>query len=475
MSTVIDFSRVVPYQCSDSLRPVYTKLKKTFLTSNIVPSDVFIESGFGARLKTDHGEIIDFCSMTVNCILGQNDPWVKSQLISYLLSEAPSFHSTRFSSDVYFSLPYRLAQLKIAGIAQPVINHRQCSGSDASELAIKLAYNQRQGRSKVISLSGSYHGQNMTDFLISDTQKKHRFLISDQNVFFSLTPEYAEFYDSNISEKNHEILAQIRYEAKDAFAIIIEPIQMNNGVNVLGLGFIKKLRQIADEFDCCLIFDEIQTGFGWLGKLSAAEAMGVVPDIFCGSKALTSGWGALSLTASNAKYSDLDYGAGEKTSGSDIRSVVAANAVLDRLLGIPETQIPDYVNEPLRSELKTGLINLVPNKENFLRQELKKLQAAYPNTIKQIRGEGLMLGLELLDADGSPAFELADKLVNEALNKGVFIKATKNVIIVKPPLVITDDEIKVAIERLYQAFASCLGIRGMGKIHTPFNKNAQSF
>jgi hypothetical protein len=83
-----------------------------------VPSDTFV----------------DLSSMMVNCILGQNDPWVKACQVGYITSNRPSFHSSRLGSEAYYKYVKRLAGLNIGGISNPVINHKQCNGSDAVNL-----------------------------------------------------------------------------------------------------------------------------------------------------------------------------------------------------------------------------------------------------------------------------------------------------------------------------------------------------
>ncbi len=417
--------------------------KQSLLTPNIIPSDTIIYSGQGASLETSKGSLIDMCSMTVNCILGQNDPWIKANLISYLLSDAPSFHSSRFGSATYYSLPLRLEEIHIAGMQKPCINHRQCNGSDVTELAVKLAYLQRGNRKKIVSLEGSYHGQNLTNYFISEIQLKHRFLSSTKEVVFLPTPTNSELGSELLSKNDKESLNLLRSIAEDVFAIIIEPIQMNNGVNVLSKAFLQGLRKIADEYHIALIFDEIQTGFGWLGTLSAAEINEVVPDIFCASKALTAGFGPLAITASREPYTKLDYGSGEKTSGSDIRSCISACAVLDRLLGIPKETIPSFVNDDLASELESGLLCQVPEKSKMLLSEVEKLKEAFPDIIKSIRGSKFILGLELVNDKGEPDIEFAGKVTKEAAQRGVFVKQTKNVIIIKPPIVNTKEEVSL--------------------------------
>ena len=188
----------------DRYSPIKTDLSsgmdaKRYLVDSIVPSDIMAIGGEGAIIHTNRGDLIDFQSMTVNCILGQNDPWVKMQQIAYLLSERPSFHTTRLGSEIYYSLPSRLVNIGLAGIPDPVISHRQCNGSDAIEHAIRAAKNYNADRDLLVSFRGSYHGQNLTAYGVSDVQRKHGFLASFDSVFFLPAPEGAMTIDAEVS------------------------------------------------------------------------------------------------------------------------------------------------------------------------------------------------------------------------------------------------------------------------------------
>lgn len=219
---------------------------------------------------------------------------------------------------------------------------------------------------------------------------------------------------------------------------------------------MQRLSDIAQRHGICVIYDEIQTAFGWLGTLTAAERYETTPDILCASKALTSGFGPLAVTVSNEKYKHLEYGTGEKTGGGDLRSLVAANAVLDRLVGLPEDQIPPYVQGNLRQELQSGLLASVSHKAKILDALLNDLAQSFPNRIARIRGDQMIKGIELVDESGEPDSNLATSIVKKALENGVFIKQTKNVLIIKPPIVITEEQMKQGLQRLHGAFETVL-------------------
>lgn len=432
-----------------------------YLTNSINPMKKYksvrnILRGKGSLLFTDHGEMIDMASMTVNCILGQNDLWVKSNLIAYTLTSQPSFHSTSFGSFLYYTYAKRIYDAKIANIENPVINHRQSNGSDVVELAILTAKNTNSQRKKVVSFGGSYHGQNLTAYTISAVQTKHKFMykdIYDENEILS-TPSNAETIDPlevTLSQNDAKIIEKLESISKDVYAVIIEPIQGNNGLNMCTRGFLNKLREICTKNDICLIFDESQTGWGWLGKMSAAEVYNVTPDIDVFSKAVAAGYGPLSIMVAKPKYSFQPYGTAEKTNGGDLRSLVAGNAVLDRLLGISTNPYLHNINMSafpleLQKELKEGLLKFSYSKIlNSLNMNLTKLKNN-SDKVGKLKGYGLVRGFEILNSSEIPDSTLTSKFVEECYNSGVFIKNSNNTVMLRPALVIEEKQINRAFE-----------------------------
>lgn len=430
--------------------------KSRYLFDTIIPSDRLVIAGNGAALRTTRGEMIDFQSMTVNCLLGQNDPWVKLNQISYLLSDRPSFHSTRFGSELYYSLPSRLARLGIAGIPDPAISHRQCNGSDVIEQAIAAAYQGRGRRNRLISFTGSYHGQNLTCYAVSHLQRKHMFLTEPPEVLFIEAPENANCggVEAQLSAAEAQALDTVGANATKAFAVILEPIQVNNDVNCFSRRFLAELKRLCLGHDIALIFDEVQTGFGWLGRLTAAEYLAVVPTAIVLGKAITAGNGPLAILVSEQRLRHVCYGTAAKTNGADVRALVAAHAVLDRLLGIPKNSIPDFVTDPLRSDLVTGLIHTVPPKSMEVE---RALQAIVDDRIgiERVNGEGMIRGLPVFGRGGKADAARAAKIVDACFERGLFLRHGNHVLIVKPPITITSEQIEKGAAILHDAIRAC--------------------
>ncbi|MCO4892189.1 aminotransferase class III-fold pyridoxal phosphate-dependent enzyme [Cupriavidus sp. WGtm5] len=417
--------------------------KNGMLVDSIVPSDLMAISGRGAMILTNAGPLIDFQSMTVNCILGQNDPWVKLQQIAYLASDRPSFHTTKLGSELYYSLPQRLINLGVGGIKDAVVSHRQCNGSDAVEHAIKAASVAHPDRRLLVSFEGSYHGQNLTAYTVSHVQRRHKFLAESNSVVYLPAPDGTDsiYTDYGLSARERQALDQLELIAPNVFAVIVEPIQMNNGVQPYSSSYLRALQQVCALHDICLVYDEIQTGFGWLGKMSAAEYHGAPPDIGAFGKALTAGNGPLALTIANRRYRHMEQGTASKTNGADVRALVAAHAVVDRLVGIPEAAIPAFLGPQLRAELARGLLADVNVKATHLWERLCSMAERFPNTIARVKGGGLMCGLELVDATGSPSPRLADVVMESCFRSGLFLRITRHALIVKVPLTITMEEL----------------------------------
>lgn len=429
----------------------YAKLlerKDKILTSGAIPRDTFAVTVTNAAtiITETKASIIDLSGMTLNCILGLNDPWVKLRQMSYLASDQVHFVTARMGFPLYYSYPQRLhALFSTEGFQDAVINHRQCNGSDVVELAIHAAYNANTNRKKIGSFKGSYHGQNLTAAIVSEHQPA-RFPFEVNKELFEV-PTYDKNSKSVLSQTTQQTLALLRDKGEEFFALILEPIQTRNAVHEFPIEFLRELRTICTEKNICLIFDEIQTGFGWLGSLCVAGSHDVVPDIAVFSKGVTSGHGALSIMVAKPKYRSVDSTFSGKTNAGDVLSLVAADAVLDRLYGIAKDQIPQWLPLELQKELQEGLVKKVPNTTARLQKFLEKIKSHFPDSIGEIKGQGLVRGLEIT-TNGKPDERLCAWLINRAYENGVYLRQAEHVIIFKPTIAISDQEFELAFQRL---------------------------
>ena len=221
-------------------------------------------------------------------------------------------------------------------------------------------------------------------------------------------------------------------------AILIEPIQGEGGYLVPPEGFLQGLRAMCDEHGILLIFDEVQSGVGRTGKMFASEHFGVAPDICTLAKGLGSGVPIGAVVARRRIMQQWKRGAHGNTFGGNPIACAAANATLDLVNG--------------------GLMaNAAKVGEHFMGR-LREMARSYP-CIGEVRGRGLMIGVELIEpgADRAPAKALVEAVINRAYQNGLLL-LTCGVSTVRfmPPLSVTTAEIDEAVQILKQSFDEAL-------------------
>jgi acetylornithine/N-succinyldiaminopimelate aminotransferase len=289
------------------------------------------------------------------------------------------------------------------------------SGAEANEAAIKLARkwgSENGGKFEIITMEESFHGRTLTT-ITATGQTKY------QKGFEPLTPgfKYAKFNDLGAVQK---------LITKKTCAIMVEPIQGEGGVNIGEISFIKGLREICNDNDILLIFDEVQTGIGRTGKLFAYEHFGVKPDIMTLAKALGGGLpiGAMLAVLEIAEY--FKPGNHASTFGGNPVCCAAAKAVLQT---IAEDKLLD-------NAAKLGKILL---------EKLTGFESKY-KFVKDVRGKGLMIGIEL-EMDGA-------NIVTQARDKGLLVNCTADKVIrLLPPITVKLSEIKAGVKILDEIFA----------------------
>ena len=279
------------------------------------------------------------------------------------------------------------------------------SGVEAIEASMKLA-KRFTGRSEIISCKNSYHGSTQGALSIMGTE-------TYKQKFRPLLPDCRQ-----IIYNDFDSLKKI---TEKTAAIVIEPVQGATGFITPENGFLNAVRNRCDEVGALLIFDEIQTCYGRTGNLFGLETYGVIPDVLCMAKGMGGGMSIGSFTTSTEKMHCLRENPklGHITTfGGHPIACAAALATLNELC-------------------ETELIWEVPKKEALFRALLK-----HPK-IKEIKGKGLMLGIELEDA------ETCRKVVHRGLEKGIitfFFLFTQTAVRLSPPLTISEDEIRKAAQ-----------------------------
>jgi len=221
-------------------------------------------------------------------------------------------------------------------------------------------------------------------------------------------------------------------------AMIVEPVLANGGLIVPPPGYFERLREILDRHDILLIADEIQTGFGRTGKRFAMEHWGVVPDVMTVAKALGGGL-PIAAYVTRDDLAESFTRPSASTFGGNLVSCAAALAVL-------------AITERERLEERAARLG------ELLKTRLRALQERHPE-MGDVRGLGLMVGVELVDRDGAPAPDLADEVLERLKDDGVLLGkagAERNVLAFQPPLVIEEAQIEELTEKVDRALRRSL-------------------
>ncbi|MCL6438197.1 MAG: aspartate aminotransferase family protein [Rubrobacteraceae bacterium] len=294
------------------------------------------------------------------------------------------------------------------------------SGTEAVEAAIKLARRHaytKHGPQKheIITFSRSFHGRTYGGLTATAQPALQE--------GFGPLPEgfvYVPFGD----------LKSTREAAgPQTAAILVEPIQGESGINVPPEGFLEGLREICDEHDALLVFDEVQTGAGRTGHLYAYQGTGVVPDAITSAKGLGGGVPVGALLAKE-EYASLTPGTHGSTFGGNPLAMAAVKAVLG------------VINEP-------GFLEEVRVKGTILKSALSKLAEKVPGS--EVRGEGLLLGFEL-----GP--EIAPRVFEHCLEEGVLVNMIGGTTLrLAPPLTVTRAEVRYALDTFREGVEKALG------------------
>jgi len=305
------------------------------------------------------------------------------------------------------------------------------SGFEAVESALKTAMLATK-RSGVIVFEGGYHGLGYG--ALNATHRDHF-----RGPFRSQLREFGHF--APFPKKVADLAAvefQVRHHARRERigAILVEPIQARGGINVPPPGFLPLLRKMSDELGLLLVLDEIYTGFGRTGKWFACEHSNVVPDLICLGKALTGGF-PLSACVGRADLMDAAWPAstGEAIHTSTfLGHPVGCAMALAQIAEIGKLKLPDR-----SAELGEYLLNLLEKEIPGLKHRV------------EIRGAGLMVGVDLRHRDGKPATDDALRAIKTMLQRGYIVLPEGehgNIISFTPPLTITKAQLAQTVREL---------------------------
>ncbi|MGJ8676968.1 MAG: aspartate aminotransferase family protein [Akkermansiaceae bacterium] len=304
------------------------------------------------------------------------------------------------------------------------------SGSEAVESALKTAY-MATGKAGVICFKESYHGLGYGALLGSGLEK-FRVPFAEQLAPLRTMLDFPR-HEGDLSLLDLQ-LAEI--DVREIGALIVEPIQGRGGKIVPPAGFLQKLRDWCDAHHVVLIFDEIFSGFNRTGKLFACEWEAVFPDVICVAKSMSGGY---PISACIGKAEVMD--AWPESTGEALHT--------STFLGNPVGCAMAVAS--LKEHGRSATAAMVMERGDKLRSLLQYLKSPL---IHEIRGKGLMLGMELRYADGSAAGDVAGRILSDMMKCGVFMLADGpegNVLAFTPPFHLSDDELAFAVEQLQLA------------------------
>ena len=317
------------------------------------------------------------------------------------------------------------------------------SGAEAVEGAIKLA-RYTTGRSALIAFQGAFHGRTYgaLSLTASKSYYRERYEPFLPGVYHAPYP-YPYRNPSGPGEEATltyvfdfiEEMLDTRVPPRNIAAFIVEPVLGEGGYVVPPAGFMPRLRALCDQHGILLIADEVQSGYGRTGKMFACEHTGVVPDIMTLAKSIASGLPLSAVVASSKLMDQWEPAAHGSTFGGNPVSCAAAVATLE-------------VFE------RDGILANATEKGNDLLRRLRRLQQQSP-AIGEVRGLGLMVGVELVNPDGSPNKELQKKIRQVCLDSGMVVLSCgphDNVLRLVPPLNISQAELDEGWEILNGAF-----------------------
>ncbi|HUE83632.1 MAG TPA: acetyl ornithine aminotransferase family protein [Pyrinomonadaceae bacterium] len=352
-------------------------------------------------------------------------------------------------TDYFYRHMPQLAQKldEIVPVPSPTRTHFANSGTEAVETALKLAMH-ATGREKFIAFFNSFHGRTLGSLSLTSSRVAQRRGFKRQALDVVHVP-YPNQYRNPFNEAEcgdggsgqgalnwiEQRLFKTTTPADEVAGIVVEVVQGEGGYVPAPKNFLHGLRRICDEHGILLIVDEVQSGMGRTGKMFACEHYDLHPDIITLAKGIGSGL-PIGVTVARAGLMDWKPGAHASTFGGNPVCIAAALKTIELLEG--------------------GLVQNSAEVGAYLKAGLKKLMEKH-ECIGEVRGMGLMIGVEFVEDRSShkPAPELRDRIESACFERGLIILgAGANTIRWSPPLVLTKENVNVALEIFDEAITA---------------------
>ena len=372
-----------------------------------------MELGQGCRVWDNEGnEYVDaFAGIAVNS-LGYNHP----VLVKAISEQAAKL--MHCSNLYYTEIQAKALRVVAEATGMDRIFFANC-GAEGNEGAMKLArkygVSKAPTKYKIISADESFHGRTFDTLAATGHDYYH--------------VGYGPLSPGHVLVPYGDIKALEAQMDDDVCAVLLEPIQGEGGVHVPSDEYLQQVRALCDKHDALLIFDEVQTGVARTGKWFAYMHSGVKPDVLTFAKGIGGGFPVAGFAVPERLAHVFKPGDHGGTFGGNPLACAAVYATLTTI----------------KSE---GLVDKVAEKGEYFKNELRKLQEKYPDKVTDVRGCGLMLGMEVA-GEGKP-------IVESCLANNVIVNCTAgNVIRIVPPLIISREEIDIVVAALDKALAAC--------------------
>jgi predicted acetylornithine/succinylornithine family transaminase len=364
---------------------------------------VAIAEGRGSRVRdVDGREYVDLTAGWGVCAIGHCHP----RLVAAIAEQAGRLMQT---TNLFYTLPQLDLCERLGAVAPAAITRSffTSSGAEAMEGVIKLAH-RATDRTEFVSTTKSFHGRTLGALSIIG-QDKHR-------------SPYQRILSEGCFVPFGDLDAAARAIGSNTAAFVVEPVQGEGGVHVAPPGYLAGLRELTRRAGALLVFDEIQTGIGRTGKWFALEHDGVVPDVLALGKHLGGGFPVAAFLCTEDVAKTVALGDHGGTYAGNPLACAAANATLA------------VIEED-------GLVARAAELGARVRARLERFAAERPDRAANARGRGLLLGMDLLDADA------AATLSRRALEAGVLVNVTAGTVLrLFPALNVPEDELWPALE-----------------------------
>ena len=363
---------------------------------------VTVERGLGAYVwDVDGKEYLDCMGGYGVALVGHCNPRVvralKTQLEKIITVHSSLYNKTReeFLKNLIKIAPKNLSQVYLNN-----------SGTEAVEAAIKFA-RKFTGKKGMIAMNGSYHGKSFGSLSVT------------------FNPKYRKSFEPLVESVSFSPFGDIdalRSTINSETALVIlEPIQGESGIHVAPDGFLQEVRKLCNEKGAVLIFDEIQSGLGRTGKMWASQHWETIPDIMCLAKGIAGGVPMGATLVRPDILASINKGEQSSTFGGNPLSCAAGTATIQALT-------------------EDGLVESASKMGKIFLEGLERLKEKH-RIIREIRGKGLMIGVEM-------KFDVKDILFDGIANNLLLLYSGKNILRLLPPLVISESDINKALETL---------------------------